>query len=72
MEYHRWTAQVKTFFPASNLHYAPYQELIGYLHMCLDANLSNHISVKAEGDTPIMAYEDEDDDEDKCLHIIDA
>ena len=38
MEYRRWTAKVKTFFAASNLQYAPYQEQIGYLHMCLDAN----------------------------------
>ena len=33
MEYRRWTAQIKTFFAASNLQYAPYQEQIGYLHM---------------------------------------
>ena len=45
MEFRKWTAQVKTFFAASNLQYAPYQEQIGYLHMCLDANLSNHVSV---------------------------
>ena len=38
MEYRRWTAKVKTFFAASNLQYAPYQEQIRYLHMCLDAN----------------------------------
>ena len=66
MEYSRWTAQVKTFFAKSNLQYTPYQEQIGYLHMCLD------VSVTAEGDTPIMMYEDEDNDEETCLHIIDA
>ena len=32
MEFRKWTAQVKTFFAASNLQYAPYQEQIGYLH----------------------------------------
>ena len=40
MEYRRWTAQIKTCFAASNLQYAPYQEQIRYLHMCLDPNLS--------------------------------
>ena len=40
--------------------------------MCLDANLSNHVSVTAQGDTPIMAYEDNDDEEETCLNIIDA
>ena len=72
MEYRRWTAQIKTFFAASNLQYAPYQEQIGYLHMCLDANLSNHVSVTAQGDTPIMIYEDQIDEEITCLDIIDA
>ena len=72
MEYRRWTAQVKTFFAASNLQYAPYQEQIGYLHMCLDPNLSNHVSVTAQGDTQIMAYEDELEEEETCLDIIDA
>ena len=68
----RWTAQIKTFFAASNLQYAPYQEQIGYLHMCLDPNLSNHVSKTAQGDTPIMTYEDEIDEEETCLDIIDA
>ena len=72
MAYRKWTAQMKTFFAASNLQYAPYQEQIGYLHMCLDANLSNHVSVMAQGDTPIMTYEDELDEEVTCLDIIDA
>ena len=40
--------------------------------MCLDANLSNHISVTAQGDTPIVTYEDEADAEQTCLDIIDA
>ena len=70
MEYRRWTAQVKTFFAASNLQYAPYQEQIGYLHMCLDSNLSNHVSVTALGDTPIMTYDDDLDEETTCLDII--
>ena len=72
MEHRRWTAQIKTFFAASNLQFAPYQEQIGYLHMSLDPNLSNHVSVTALGDTPIMDYEDELDDETTCLDIIDA
>ena len=33
VEYRRWTAQIKTFFAASNPQYAPYQGQIGYLHM---------------------------------------
>ena len=72
MEYRRSTAQIKTFFAASNLQYAPYQEQIGYLHMCLDPNLSNHVSVTAQGDTPIMAYKDELEEEETCMDIIDA
>ena len=72
MEYRRWTAQIKTFFAASNLQYAPYQEQIGYLHMSLDPNLSNHVSVTAQGDTPIMTYEEEIDEEETCLDIIEA
>ena len=40
--------------------------------MCLDPNLNNHVSVTAEGDTPIMTYEDEIDEEETCLDIIDA
>ena len=40
--------------------------------MCLDSNLSNHISVTALGDTPIMTYDDDLDDKTTCLDIIDA
>ena len=40
--------------------------------MCLDPNLSNHVSVTAQGDTPIMTYEDEPEEEETCLDIIDA
>ena len=40
--------------------------------MCLNANLSNDMSVTAEGVTPIMNYEDDDNDEDTCLYIINA
>ena len=40
--------------------------------MCLDTNLSNHISVTAQGDTPIMTYEDEIEEEETCLNIIEA
>ena len=47
-------------FAASNLQYAPYQEQIGCLHMRLNANLGNHVSVSAQGDTPVMNYKDED------------
>ena len=72
MEYRRWTAQVKTFFAASNLQYAPYQEQIGYLHMCLDSNLNNHVSVTALGDTPVMTYDDDLEEETTCMDIIDA
>ena len=59
-------------FAPSKLQYASYQEHIGYLHMCLEPNLSNHVSVTAQGDTPIMMYEDEIDEEESCLGIIDA
>ena len=72
MEYRRWTSQIKTFFAASNLQYAPYQEQIGYLHMCLDPNLSNYVSVTAQGDTPIMAYDDDLEEEVTCMDIIDT
>ena len=72
MEYRRWTAQIKTFFAASNLQYAPYQEQIGYLHMCLNPNLSNHVSITAQGDMPIMTCKDEIDKEETCLDIINA
>ena len=40
--------------------------------MCLDASLSNHVSVTAQGDTPIMTYEVEANEEETCLDIIDA
>ena len=72
MEYRKWTSQIKTFFAASNLQYAPYQEQIGYLHMRLDSNLSNHVSVTAPGDTPVMAYDDDMDEDITCIDIIDA
>ena len=69
MEYRRWTVQIKTFFAASNLQYALYQEQNGYLHMCLNPNLSNHVSMTAQEDTPIMTYEDELEEEENCLDI---
>ena len=40
--------------------------------MCLDSNLSNHVSVTALGDTPIMAYDDDLEEEATCMDIIDA
>ena len=40
--------------------------------MCLAANLSNHVSVTAQGDTSIMTYEDELGEETTCLDIIEA
>ena len=60
------------FYAASSLQPALYQEQIGYLQMCLDANLGNHISVTSQGDTPVMIYDDEDNDEDTCLDNIDS
>ena len=39
--------------------------------MCLDPNLSIHVSVTAQGDTPIMAYDDELVEEETCMDIID-
>ena len=40
--------------------------------MCLDPNLSKSVSGTAQGDTPIMAYEDKLEEEETCLDIIDA
>ena len=55
-----------------HLQYAPHQEQIRYLHMCLDGNLGNHVSVTAQGDTAVMNFKDKYDDEDTCLDIINA
>ena len=38
--------------------------------MRLNTNLGNHVSVTAQVDTPVMSYEDKDDDKDTCLDII--
>ena len=35
-------------------------------------NLSNHVSMTTQGDTPIMAYEDDLEEEETCVDIIDA
>ena len=68
-EFRKWKAQVSTFFEASNLQHASMKEQHGYLHMCLDANLTNHVNVNSTAATPVMAYT-EDDDERNCMDII--
>ena len=45
VEFRKWKSQITTFFQASNLQYATQKEQHGYLHMCLDANLTNHVNV---------------------------
>ena len=45
------------------------KEQHAYLHMCLDANLTNHLNVNTTAATPVMAYT-EDDDERNCMVII--
>ena len=76
VEFRKWKAQVSTFFKASNLQHASMKEQRasmkeqhGYLHMCLNANLTNHLNVNSTAATPVMTYT-EDDDERKCMDII--
>ena len=45
------------------------KEQHGYLHMCLDANLTNHLNVNSTAATPVMAYTEEDDER-NCMDII--
>ena len=37
--------------------------------MCLDANFTNHLNVNTITETPVMAY-DQDDNKKNCLNII--
>ena len=69
VEFRKWKSQITTFFEASNLQYAPQKKQYGYLHMCLDANLTNHLNINTTAATPEMSYS-EDDDERNCLVII--
>ena len=69
VEFRKWKSQITTFFEASNLQYATQKEQHGYLHMCLDANLTNHVNVNATAATQVMAYSEEDD-EGNCIDII--
>ena len=39
------------------------------MHMCLDANLKNHVNVNMAAATPVMAYSEEDDEK-NCIDII--
>ena len=43
------------------MQYATQKEQHGYLHMCLDANLTNRVNVNTTAATPVMAYSEEDD-----------
>ena len=60
VEFRKWKAQVSTFFEASNLQHASMKEQHGYLHMCLDAKLTNHLNVNSTAANPVMAYLDLD------------
>ena len=71
VEFRKWKAQVSTFFEASNLQHASMKEQHGYLHMCLDANLTNHVNVNTTAATPVMAYTEEDDKK-NCMDIIEV
>ena len=68
VEFRKWKSQITTFFEASNLQHASQKEQHGYLHMCLDANLTNHLNVNTTAATPVMAYTEEDDEK-NCLDI---
>ena len=61
VEFRKWKSQITTFFKASNLQYTPQKEQHGFLHMCLDANLTNHLNVNTTAETPVMSYSDDDD-----------
>ena len=45
------------------------KEQHGYLHMWLDANLTNHINVNTTAATPVMSYTEEDDER-NCVDVI--
>ena len=69
MEFRKWKAQITTFFEASNLEHVNMKKQHGYLQMCLDANLTNHINVNTTAATPVMAYTEEDDER-NCMDVI--
>ena len=69
VEFRKLKSQITTFFEASNLQYATQKEQHGYLHMCLDTNLTDHIEVNTTATTPVMAYSEEDDKR-NCMDII--
>ena len=69
VEFRKLKSQITTFFEASNLQYATQKEQHGYLHMCLDANLTDHIKVNTTATTPVMAYSEEDNER-NCMYII--
>ena len=55
VEFRKWKAQITTFFKASNLQHASIKEQHGYFHVCLDANLTNHVNVNTTATPPVMA-----------------
>ena len=62
VEFRKWKSQITTFFEASNLQHTSQKEQHGYLHTCLNANLTNHLNVNTTAKTPVMAYSEEDDE----------
>ena len=69
VEFGKWKSKITTFFEASNLQYDTRKEQHGYLHMCLDANLTNHVNINTTAATPVKAYSEEDDER-NCMDII--
>ena len=69
VEFRKCKAQITTFFEASNLQHATMKEQHGYLHMCLDANLTNHVNVSTTAATPVMPYTEEDDER-NCMDVM--
>ena len=51
------------------MQYATQKEQHGFLHMCLDTNITNHDNVNTTAATPVMAYSEEDDER-NCMDII--
>ena len=69
VEFWKWKSQITTFFEASNLQYATQKEQHRYLHMCPNANLTNHLNVNTTAAKPVIVYFEEDDER-NCLDII--
>ena len=69
VKFRKWKSQITTFLEASNLQYATQKEQHGYLLMCLDANLTDHIKVNTTATTPVLAYSEEDNER-NCMYII--